>query len=145
MKKKISFVAAALAISAIAGLNVKTVLNANNSFDLTTASIEAMSENTDGGGSEYDPSEGDPLEVCINHKGTWNMVLLVYPEAESTLTCETEGLLFINGIQVSGSFKKGKKYRYFYHKAKCTNANGLCCIPSEQGTYINRVNTNPEP
>lgn len=146
MKKKIVFIAVTLVISSVAVLNVKTVLDANNSYDLTLASIEAMGENSEGGGSdsgdEYDPSGGgiDTQEACRKMKGYWNMALVITQSGQSETKCEVDGKLSLFGVEVSFSCKKGKTYIVLWSTYACTNSLGNCCIPSEQGVKVNSIN-----
>lgn len=145
MKKKIVFIAFALIVSGVAALNVKTVLNAKNSYDLTLASIEAMGENTDGGGGggdEYDPSGGgiDTQEECRKMKGYWNMALTIAQSGQSETKCEVDGKLSLFGAEVSFSCKKGKTYVVFWTSYSCTGSMGNCCIPSAQGVKVESIN-----
>lgn len=48
MKKKMLFVVAALIIGAVTVFNVKTVLDANRTYDLAMTSIDALSEDGEG-------------------------------------------------------------------------------------------------
>lgn len=150
MKKKIMFIAVVLVISSVAALNVKTVLAANNSYDLTLASIEAMGENSEGGGSdggdEYDPSGGgiDTQEVCRKKNGYWNMALVISQTGQSETKCEVDGKLSLFGVEVSFSCKKGKSYVILWSSYTCTNSTGNCCIPSQQGVKVNSINLKKE-
>lgn len=56
MKKKMIYVVATLMLVAVSVVNVKTVLDANRSYDLTMTSIDALSENGDGEGGGGDGS-----------------------------------------------------------------------------------------
>lgn len=60
MKKKIVCVVAALIIGVVTVLNVKTVLDANRSYDLAMTSIDALSENGNGesGGDSESNDQG---------------------------------------------------------------------------------------
>lgn len=60
MSKKMMFVGFAVVLSAVTALNVKVALDANRSYDLTMASIAAISQ--EGGGKENDGKENDGKE-----------------------------------------------------------------------------------
>lgn len=65
MKKKMIYVAAALVLGAVTVFNVKTVLDANRTYDLTMTSIDALSENG-GGGNE----SGESPDQESNNEGS---------------------------------------------------------------------------
>lgn len=73
MKKKVIYVVATLVVVVAVAFNVKTVLDSNHAYDLTMASIDALSEsggqesNNEGSEPFYNYLQGQP-EKCTVYK-----------------------------------------------------------------------------
>lgn len=67
MKKKIVCVVAALIIGVVTVLNVKTVLDANRSYDLAMTSIDALSENGNGESGDQESNNNGSGKFYYEH------------------------------------------------------------------------------
>lgn len=91
MKKKVIYVVATLVVVVAVAFNVKTVLDSNHAYDLTMASIDALSEN---GGQEsnnegsgqffYKHLEGSPV-FCTLYRYIHTNGTVVHSETEKSL------------------------------------------------------------
>lgn len=91
MKKKVIYVVATLVVVVAVAFNVKTVLDSNHAYDLTMASIDALSEN---GGQEsnnegsgmffYQHLEGKPNK-CTLYMHVSAAGVVVYSTDEASL------------------------------------------------------------
>lgn len=143
MKKKMVYVVAALIIGAVTVFNVKTVLDANRTYDLAMTSIDALSEDGEGdggnggGGGESDTGAHIKDEdECHNKNGYWNMALVSDSGGVITQKCTISGEISILGITIKGSYQKGENYHFSWANWKCVASNGNCCLSDKQGIRI---------
>lgn len=153
MKKKMIYVVATLMLVAVSVVNVKTVLDANRSYDLTMTSIDALSENGDGeggggdGSGENDGGGGNNGESdtganitdakkCHDKNGYWNMALVSDTGGVITETCTKSGEISVLGITIKGSYQKGNSYSFSWSNWKCVSSTGNCCLSDQQGIRI---------
>lgn len=154
MKKKMIYVVATLMLVAVSVVNVKTVLDANRSYDLTMTSIDALSENGDGeggggdGSGENDGGGGNNGESdtganitdakkCHDKNGYWDMALQCTDSGFVKETCTTSGQLTVWGITIFNySYSKGKEYEVAWERWACISSTGNCCLSDKQGLRI---------
>lgn len=138
MKKNLLYVTFVLTLCVVAVLNVKVVQTANKSYDLSMASIEAISngDNGENGDGETGGANITSSEKCHEQGGYWNMALTCAGGGVESVSCGVTGEISLFGVTVKGSYTKGKAYPIAWERWSCVTSTENCCVSSGQGVKI---------
>lgn len=122
MKKFFGTMAVAAAL--FAGYSAYEAQNRNELSDVALANVEALANSPEGAWTQA---------TCHSAGGNWNMATVLVDSGFNEVTCEITGKIKISEYEISGSYKKGNKYKIPWARYKCEHSKGNCC--TQQGVY----------
>lgn len=96
---------------------------------ISLANVEALATGGEGLPNNFND--------CLAAGGNGNMASVCEASAFESATCKVSGKISIFGVEISGSYEKGKKYSIPWARYKCVTSVGNCCI--KQGLYTGDV------
>lgn len=70
---------------------------------------------------------------CLAAGGNWNMASVLSTSGFEDSVCKVAGKISIFGVELSGSYEKGQKYKIPWATYICSASPANCCI--KQGLY----------
>jgi len=127
--KKTLFSAVIVSVLAVSAITFNLNMQKDAANLLTLANVEALADGENSNPNNYND--------CLAAGGNWNMATICQESDFESATCKVSGKISVFGVEISGSYEKGKKYSIPWARYKCETSTGNCCV--KQGLYTGEV------